>query len=1203
MLAFPPHFDDDAAPFSMEGLRSMTMPRLLATLLLVVSQGFLGFTHTGVVHPPQEHLKDGEPFRVLVFSRTAGFRHDSIPDGVQAIRQLGEQHGFHVEHTEDSSHFTDENLKNYAVVVFLSTTGDVLNDEQERAFERFIQQGHGYVGIHAAADTEYDWPWYGQLVGAYFKGHPAIQPATIQVADPAHPSTRGLDRFWKRTDEWYTYRANPRGSVHVLMTLDERTYQGGGMGADHPIAWCHEFDGGRAWYTGLGHTRESYREREFLDHILGGIRWAAGVEPGDAGGSIPSHFEKVVLDANTTDPMELAVASDGRVVFVERGGVIKVWDPALKGTVQAGYIPVSTSLEDGLLGVTLDPSFDETGWIYVYYSPAGDEPVQHLSRLTLTRENTIVPDSERILLKVPTQREECCHSGGSLAFGPDGTLYISTGDNTNPFASDGYAPIDTRDGRHPWDAQKSSANANDLRGKILRIRPLPDGTYEIPDGNLFPKDGSQGRPEIYVMGCRNPFRISIDPRTGFLYWGDVGPDASAPRAQRGPAGHDEWNQARGPGNFGWPHFVGPNLAYHQYDFATNAVGEPFDPARPVNTSPFNTGPQELPPAVPAWIWYTYGESAEWPELGAGGRCAMAGPVFHYDPDRATEASLPASFDNTLFIYEWARNWIMAVHLDDSGNIVKMNRFMPDTPFIRPHELELGPDGCLYLIEWGTGFGGGNDDAVISRLEYCPGGLRPPRVEARALPASGQTPLTVAFTSKGSAARNEESILHFAWDFDGDGTIDATSPNPMHTYQTAGNYHARLKVTDAYGRSAIANIPVSVGNTAPRVDIVWPPNGGVFTFGDEIEYEIQVSDREDQAIDTSRLVVQPALGHDTHAHPFEQHRATTGRFQTLLDDGHGGDADLFQVLSAAYTDGGAPGVKPITSRDTVILQPRRKQAQFAGALHGATKDTSTDAQGGGQVVVFNAPGAAAVYEPVNFHRITAMNLRVAATGGGGTLELRLGTRDGMMIAATTIASQDMMRLARGPHPIRIEHFENEGGAGLILRIAGENMPKQVVPEDMFTHDETRQPGLRVDYYALEAISALPDFTRLRPYKSEIAPYVDFPSTDGEFAGSGLSNRVGSVFTGFINIPADGAYQFFLESDDGSRLTINGETIITNDGIHAMVERSGAEKWIDVRVPIADPGGSHALWIIFRPARDGAAVKLNWIEFEGDGVRVR
>ncbi|WP_405469190.1 ThuA domain-containing protein [Streptomyces canus] len=227
-----------------------------------------------VSEPAASHSADAE--RVLVFSKTAGFRHDSIPDGVAAVKQLGETGGFTVDATEDANAFTPRNLRRYDAVVFLSTTGDVLDPTQQRAFEGYIRNGGGYVGIHAAADTEYDWAFYGGLAGAYFQSHPAIQPATVVAEDRAHPSTSGLPPTWNRTDEWYNYRSNPRDRAHVLASLDESSYTGGTMNGDHPIAWCQDYQGGRAFYTGLGHTKESYTDPAFRGHVLGGIRYAIG---------------------------------------------------------------------------------------------------------------------------------------------------------------------------------------------------------------------------------------------------------------------------------------------------------------------------------------------------------------------------------------------------------------------------------------------------------------------------------------------------------------------------------------------------------------------------------------------------------------------------------------------------------------------------------------------------------------------------------------------------------------------------------------------------------------------------------------------------------------------------------------------------------------------------------------------------------------
>ena len=549
-------------------------------------------------------------FEVLVFSRTEGFRHASIETGIETIRALGAAHAFGVTASEDAVHFTPESLARYQAIVFLNTTLDVLDEAQQSAMEGFVRGGGGFVGVHAAADTEYDWEWYGGLVGAYFESHPRVQSAEVIVTDRLHPSTQSLPAVWNHTDEWYNYRANPRANVHVLAALDESSYEGGAMGHDHPIAWAHHYDGGRSFYTGLGHTEASYRDPHMQAHLLGGIEWAAGVAQGDVTASQASAYREVVLTGELTDPMEIDIASDGRVFIVEWAGAIKIWEPATGRMRVIGWLPVDKNIEDGLLGLALDPDFDRNGWVYIYYSPANERPtLNRLSRFRYDGE-WIDMTSEVAVLEIPVQRVQCCHSGGSVQFDKDGFLYLSTGDNSGG-DRDHEDPVRRRHA----DQGRTSANTNDLRGKILRIRPEADGTYSIPEGNLFAAD-SLHRGEIWSMGHRNPFRISIDDSTGWVYWGDVGPGTQG--------GFDEFNQARQPGFYGWPLFTGYNDAYPHYHVGYEDYLDP-DPAQPVNRSPFNTGATVLPPAQPAWIKYEYGPSPEYPELGAGGLNPMAGP--------------------------------------------------------------------------------------------------------------------------------------------------------------------------------------------------------------------------------------------------------------------------------------------------------------------------------------------------------------------------------------------------------------------------------------------------------------------------------------------------------------------------------------------------------------------------------------------------
>lgn len=337
---------------------------------------------TGLATHPAGASPTSHGFDALVFSKTEGFRHDSIDEGIAAIEAIGASHDFTVTATEDASVFSDAGLAAFDVVIFLSTTGDVLDADQQAALERFVQGGGGWVGIHAAADTEYGWPWYGELVGAWFASHPATQSATVRVLDQDHPSTSALQQVWSRTDEWYDYQRNPRGQVHVLATLDDASYNGGAMGSDHPIAWCRPYDGGRSWYTGMGHTPESFSEADFREHLLGGIEWAAGVVEGDCTATIGSNYDLEVLEPNVESPMDLDVAPDGSVFFVELGGRVRLYDPDARFTTTVAELDVFQNFEDGLIGIVLDPAFASNGWVYLFYSPAGGAPRQHVSRFT-----------------------------------------------------------------------------------------------------------------------------------------------------------------------------------------------------------------------------------------------------------------------------------------------------------------------------------------------------------------------------------------------------------------------------------------------------------------------------------------------------------------------------------------------------------------------------------------------------------------------------------------------------------------------------------------------------------------------------------------------------------------------------------------------------------------------------------------------------
>jgi cytochrome c len=814
--------------------------------------------------------------KVLVFSKTEGFRHSSISAGIKAIKKLGQENNFQVDDTEDATFFEQKNLKNYQVVIFLNTTGDVLNDAQQLEFERYVKAGGNFVGVHSAADTEYGWQWYGKLVGAYFKSHPQIQEASIDIVDHKHDCTKHLPNPWKTTDEWYNYK-NLNTSVNVLMSLDETSYKGGENGKNHPIAWSHEYEGGRAFYTGLGHTDEQYANPDFLKHLLGGILWASDDQklPNYAKKDInleENRFKKVVLDSDFNEPMELEILPDESILFIERAGIVKRFKDGK--TKEIFKFNLFFGLEEGLIGMALDPNFKDNRWVYFMYSDPVDT-LQNLSRFTMSADfNSIDRSSEKKILQVKTQRRQCCHSGGSIEFDAKGNLYLSSGDNTNPFDSQGFSPSDERPGRSPWDAQGTSANSMDLRGKILRITPQPDGTYTIPEGNLF-ANAKDGRPEIYVMGCRNPFRISIDSKTGFLYWGDVGPDASQDSTHRGAKGHDEINQARQAGFFGWPLFIGNNKPYKKFDFATRKTGIANDPKKPINNSPNNTGIKNLPPANSAFIWYPYASSEEFPAVKDGGRNAMAGEVFYIDNYPDNPRRFPAYFDGKLFIYDWIRGWIMTVTMDKNGDFQRMERFMPSHKFSNPIDMKFSPKGDLYVLEYGETWNARNKDARLVRIEYT-GGNRTPVAHLEADKTLGGIPLTVNFDGQKSMDADGEDVK-FTWAINGK-TISGKASKLAHTFKEAGEYKVTLTVADGAKQTNSATQIITVGNEIADIQWKFKGNQTFFWKNKPIAYEVAVTDKEDgsigKGIEASAVqvsinylaegkdIVQSALGHKT-----------------------------------------------------------------------------------------------------------------------------------------------------------------------------------------------------------------------------------------------------------------------------------------------------------------------------------------------------
>lgn len=575
-----------------------------------------------------------------------------------------------------------------------------------------------------------------------------------------------------------------------------------------------------------------------------------------------NRFTKSILTEKLDEPMEMTFLPDKRILFVERKGNLKTYDPRTKEVSILATIPVNTKYtnrqgqvreaEEGLMGLIADPNYAKNNWIYMYYADLSEK--KHVLARWELKGDELVDASKKVILEVPTQREECCHTGGGMVFDKAGNLYLTTGNNTSNSNSDGYAPIDERPNQSTWDDQRGAASTNDLRGKILRIKPQADGTYTIPEGNLFPKGTPKTRPEIYTMGHRNPWRPTLDSKTGYLYWGEVGPDASKD-SERGPRGYDELNQAKRPGFFGWPYFIGDNKIYGDWDFETNKLraDSKFDPAKPINDSPNNTGLRELPPAQKAFIWYPYANSPEFPLVGSSGRSATGGPIFRKADFKNAPRPFPDYYEGKWLAVDFMRGWIMAITMDDKGDYKSMERFMPSENFSSAIDMDFSPDGDLYVLEYGSAWFRGNDNARLVKVEYNAGN-RPPIVQASADRKAGAIPFKVAFSSEGTKDADNDA-LKYEWKITSKTGIFKTlaDANPNVTFDKPGIYKAVLTVTDAKGAKNSRSIEIKAGNEAPEVVFEVTKGNKSFFFPNEpIEYQVKVNDKEDGSLENGKI---------------------------------------------------------------------------------------------------------------------------------------------------------------------------------------------------------------------------------------------------------------------------------------------------------------------------------------------------------------
>lgn len=445
-------------------------------------------------------------------------------------------------------------------------------------------------------------------------------------------------------------------------------------------------------------------------------------------------FQKTqVVDFAGSGRTRFAIASDGRIVAAGGSAQISVYDPKTGTQIDAGKPDSIGTYIWGVSGMALDPGFTTNGRIFIFsYKPlAGDSQVAQIRRYTLVN-NVMDPASERLILEWGTQRNNMDHAGGGMGFDAAGNLYVGVGENA--WYSGMYGNINETD--PTFNALRSSANTNDLRGKILRIKPKPfaetdpapapgpGSTYDIPDGNLFPPGTALTRPEIYVMGLRNPFSLNVDRATGWIFWADVGPNAQTASADKGPAGREEFDLAAQAGNYGWPMFTGPNLPYPKYDYAAKKTGPLFDSLAPVNDSKYNTGLQNLPRAKGSIVAYTRdGQPNPWGTFATGSEIVpISGPVYRYDGSLPSTAKLPPHFDGRWIVADYYIHWFKAIAFDAKGEkAVDVQPVFNGLAFNTVVDMKIGPDGVLYVFENGT--------QAVSRVEYVGSCL--PKVAIRA----------------------------------------------------------------------------------------------------------------------------------------------------------------------------------------------------------------------------------------------------------------------------------------------------------------------------------------------------------------------------------------------------------------------------------------------------------------------------------------
>ncbi|WP_373522308.1 PQQ-dependent sugar dehydrogenase [Aquiflexum sp.] len=560
-----------------------------------------------------------------------------------------------------------------------------------------------------------------------------------------------------------------------------------------------------------------------------------------------SRFTQKVVVEGLEEPLQIEFDRSGYVYWIERIGNVKRFNEKTNEVEILGTLDLTKETAPGLIGIVLDKDFESSRQIFLFYSAAADKgDALRLSRFELGKDGLLDIANEKIILSFPWEQPDGQHFGGGMTWDNEGNLYLSIGADSHPTQ---YSPLPFKnEGGRGEDEARTAGNTNDLRGTIIKIRPQADGTYSIPEGNLFEQGTPNTLPEIYIMGNRNPWRLSIDSKTQYLHWGEVGPDAGVDSEEFGPMGYDEFNVAKGPGNYGWPYFIGYNWAYNSYDYNTGVFGAPYKPDSSYNDSPNNTGLKMLPPAQEALIAYPYQVSEEWPILGSAARSAVGGPIFRKNDYSENAARVfPDYFEGKWFITDYVRNWIMVVEMDqERSKVISLERFLPagQLTHSQPLDMDFSPNGDLYLVEYGIGGQG-----KISRIEYNAGN-RAPIAKASSSALDGKVPLELKLSSEGSLDKDGDPLT-YNWTIKGiDGKIvrNSTDQNPTLILEEPGNYIVNLEVKDLDGLASEDSFQIIAGNSRPEVKFKILEGNQSFYFPDGmIKYVVSVEDKEDGSL--------------------------------------------------------------------------------------------------------------------------------------------------------------------------------------------------------------------------------------------------------------------------------------------------------------------------------------------------------------------